>query len=1249
MVSKIDIKVKEAVKEHLEKIKEAKDIYTLFSVLKYPKDFIFETNTERKKATFEFKKEDDERISKIYSVFGFENKATGKKDKLPVFLIECNSIAPSFIRSVVTTFDRQYLPPYLLIFTIDYFKIVFAFPKHEKIEAGKHKLRVTKLVVDKSYLHYTDVETISNMVYEGEDHWAHIRKKWDNAFSVSRVTDDFFEDYKDIFFKIRNSLIKQKIEIKEAHEFTLQFLNRIMFVYFIAKKEWVKYSKFMNWFWEEYKKQGKFGSDEFYDTWLKQLFFKAFNNHANELEGLPEEVKNAVSASPYLNGGLFRENEILDTLPIKISDSLFKEVFEFFEDYNFTIKEDLPIEEEVAVDPQMIGYVYESLANVSDHIYESEKKLRDIFDERGRHGIFYTPRIEVDFMCRRSLVEYFSKNLPGVKKDVFYHLVFDQHEEKLDYEKKIEKDFWPNFEGVLDELSIVDPACGSGAFLVGMLNVLTELYKITYNHLGRTKNDYDIKMRIAMRSLYGVDVMPWAIHAAELRLWLQLIVDSNLTLSQLRTGGGPLLPNLTMNLRIGDSLVQEIGGINLTLRSNDLPQYLKDKLNELKIEKQNYFSSNKKGRFSKPEEIENEQINLFLQIINDRINKLKSRLFDVDKIKKTAQIGLDGRVLQTPQKKLEAESQEVEQTKQDIQSEIKHLESAREDLKDREKRKFVWDIDFAEIFGDKGGFDIVIGNPPYVRQEMIAPPEKLKADVDKSDRDNYKDKLLESVKNKFPVIEKIDRKSDLYVYFYFHGLSLLNNKGSFCFITSNSWLDVGYGKDLQEFLLKYVPINAIYDSPKRSFAHADVNTVIALFSSPNVSQRSLHDWIGGSGGSIKTWPALNETAKFIMFNKALGEAHSSKNLIQIEKIKAGAEGGEITELVKNVVKTPDYRVFPVLQSDLMNDGWEYPEDYKGERFKAGKYEGNKWGGKYLRAPDIFYTILEKGEGKIVKLKDIADIKFGIKTGANEFFYLDEEAQKRWAIENEFLVNIFKGPKESKTIKIKPQKLKFSLFLCNKPKSELKGTNALKYIEWGETQEIEIKGGGDKGKKIIGFQNISTIKARTPWYSLGTRKKPDLIFPCGIRKNFKIFLNEGVFVDKRLYEIYSSSNKENLAIVLNSTLFFFMIELLCRNYGGGGGPIDATIEEVDALYTLNPNLRDYGKIPIRDILSIFEECGLDPTKPIREQEPNPLPDRAELDKIIFDELALTEEERNEVYWSVCELVKQRLDKAKSLKI
>ncbi len=1237
-----DAELRLLIKEHLESIKNPQGVYDLFKKLNYPKKEIFDPSYIRKLSDFELAKEEKEKIKKIYTIMSV--------DKLNVFLVEAKSLTRPFVRYISKIFSDMYIQ-FLLFITVDYSEIHVIFPDYEKKEVGKHKLKTTTLNLKRDELYYTDIEIISNIYLADEKStWRDIWRIWKDAFNVEKVTKKFFEDYQEIFLKVRKDLKKQKVETKTAHEFTLQLLNRIMFIYFISKKGWLNDDKkFMKSYWGSYKALTKFGKDEFYLQWLHPLFFEAFNNKFRSHPELPESVNKCLTNCPYLNGGLFTKKKELDDLKINISDNLFKSIFDFFEKFNFTIKEDSVLDVEVSVDPQMIGYVYESLANVAQDVYEQEEDLR------GDWGIFYTPKVEVDFMCRRSLVEYLANNTDIPKKEL-YEFVFDEDKEKI--EKVFEKGkYWRKIEEVMDNLSVVDPACGSGAFLVGMLNVLVELYRIMFKHTKRDLTDFEMKYRIIQRSLYGVDVMPWAIHAAELRLWLQLIVETAFKDDELRKH--PLLPNLNMNLRIGDSLVQEIGGISFNVRTNNLKSFLKKKLEELKNEKRKYFENSPSAKYKTPEEFKAEEVNLFEEIINERIECLKTDntvLANSEK-KKERQTGLFGAQVNVDAENIKKEKQELVKIERQIEAneeEICKLEKVKELLHDPETKPFVWDIDFAEIFADKNGFDVVIGNPPYVRQEKISPPNILKEEINLDDRKAYKDRLIASVKNQFGCIDSIDKKSDYYMYFYFHGLSLLNEKGTFCFITSNSWLDVGYGKELQEFLLKYAPIIAIYDNPKRSFAHADVNTIIALFGAPLIHE---HKVAGFRVENNNGWSMLGHIAKFVMFQRPFEEVISSKNLIPIENIDVKIKGKSITELVDNVVKTTDYRVFPITQEDLMEDGWEYPEEYKNGRFKEGCYEGNKWGGKYLRAPDILFTFLQKGK-KLQKIKTIAAVRFGIKTGANDFFYLNQQQIDEWKIEKQFLKSTITSAKESKSICINPDELPNKLFYCNLNKVDLVGTKALKYIEWGENADVPIKFGADKGKIIKGYNNIDSVKGRNPWYSIGNKQPADAIILRRIGERMPFFESNGILEDCNLFGINIKKldeTKEVIFAILNSTLTRFHLELMTRQLTGGQAVADTNVYVVENTLIIKPSLvnnkkllSSYTKLRKREAYSVFMECGFDSSKPIREQEPKPLPERAELDKVIFDELGLTKEERKEMYWAVCELVKQRLDKAKSLK-
>src|SRR3989304_4419809 len=386
------------VQSFVPKIDSPEKVYELFHILGYQKDKVLDPSYKRKIDEFEFAKEEKEKVKDIYTVFNFDGK-------LQIFLIETKTLSAPFIRYLAKRLSDRYLR-FLLILTTDYKEYTFVFPEFERVEEGKHKLKLTKLIFDREHPYHTDLLTISNIALTGdEENWRDIWKRWKDAFSVEKVTDEFFEDYTD-------------------------------------------------------------------------AFFEAFNNKYSHPPYHSQDIKKILAVVPYLNGGLFQRNE-LDELPFHINDSLFEKVLNFFEKYNFTIREDFPLDIAVAVDPQMIGYVYESLSNVAEEIYERQ----DL-------GIFYTPTIEVDFMCRRSLVEYLlnhiaSPTLPipsplagegkgegyHLNKEWIYRLLFD--EDKKDVEEYITKNqLWYRLEDVLDNLAVVDPACGSGAFLVGMLHVL---------------------------------------------------------------------------------------------------------------------------------------------------------------------------------------------------------------------------------------------------------------------------------------------------------------------------------------------------------------------------------------------------------------------------------------------------------------------------------------------------------------------------------------------------------------------------------------------------------------------------------------------------------------------------------------------------------------------------------------------------------------------------------------------------------
>jgi hypothetical protein len=768
-----------------------------------------------------------------------------------------------------------------------------------------------------------------------------IQQYHDEAFDVEAVTKQFFEEYKAVFGILQDDLARQTKDRSWAHDYALQFLNRCMFLCYIQRKRWLgEDTDFLQSFWESYRTAGQ-EKDSFFDRWLNVLFFAAFNNkfHGGHRH-FPNHIKQALALTPYLNGGLFTENALDQKYAFKVSDSRFEQVFTFLQRYNFTVAEDSPLDQEVAVDPEMIGKVYESLVNVSSEA-----------DERGDAGIFYTPRTEIDLMCRLAVVDHLTNHLGKQHKNLLYEVIFAlELDEKAAADKAVaEAKLWPDLDARLREITAVDPACGSGSFLVGMLHILDDLQERANRQFGKHEPSFDRKKRIIGQNLYGVDVMDWACHVAELRLWLALIIDAEFTREELHVRPEPLLPHFTFKIRCGDSLVQELGGINVghIRGSRDIPPTLKARITKLKSEKLKFYNNDRNVTSI---QVEREELQVFRDILDNRHHDIREKIKVLrQKIEgpQERQIRLDGTIEEQPhQMKLEA----VEWQKQieTLTKELDQLSDARTALKTARDVPFVWDIAFVEIFeGEKEGFDIVIGNPPYVRNESIASPGKPKEEQSKAERTAYKQALARQVYEAFPVFfsynhakdkaaRPMDLSADLYVYFYFLGLSLLNEKASLCFITSNSWLDVAYGTDLQEFLLKNSHIKLIIDNQaRRSFATADINTVITLFSPPIYK-------LNGS---------LNSPARFVMFKVPFEHVISPVVFMEIEEATAAKT-------------TPEYRVIPISQQELLKEGMLAPSEDSPKTglgddwIKAGVYEMGKWGGKYLRAPDIYFEILD---------------------------------------------------------------------------------------------------------------------------------------------------------------------------------------------------------------------------------------------------------------------------------------------------
>lgn len=1056
-------------------------------------------------------------------------------------------------------------------------------------------------------------------------------KEWQRAFDVEKVTKRFFNDYTKVFVELQRILYKQvRGEAGDdaakvwAHDYALQFLNRLMFIYFIQKKRWLgENPRFTRHFWQAYR-DTKQPADTFFKNWLSVLFFEAFNNQyqnrAEYLNRFPEDVHQALSRAPFLNGGLFSRNRLDTQHTFNVPDDFFELLFEefedgpgFFERYNFTISETTPLDQEVAVDPEMIGKVYESLVNITFEGISEE-------DLRGGAGIFYTPRVEIDMMCRLSLVDWLTNHLGGEYKSALYQAVFayDPKEKEEADSRLANENLWSRLDKLLRSITVLDPACGSGSFLIGMLLVLDDLLARAESQLGRKQTQFVRRKDVLANSLYGVDVMPWAVHVAELRLWLQLVVETEHQWYELKAE--PMLPNLSFKLRPGDSLVQEVGGINFGLHRahQDIPSSLKGKLTQLKGEKLKFYRNDPQAKFKTEEALRHEELNVFREILEYRAQKLENDIKSLTQRIETPQAqavmpGMGPKAVQAP-----LVVQQWREERSRLEEELQEVRAARETLRTIQDVPFVWDIAFVEIFrGEKEGFDIVIGNPPYVRQENIEDPQEV------YDKATYKARLQQSVYAAYPAFfgynaarntlaRKIDGRSDYYVFFYLHGLKLLNEKGSFCFITSNSWLDVGYGRDLQEFLLKHCHIKMVLDNErKRSFAQADINTVIVLFSAPN--DRS--QW------------GLDKQARFIMFRVPFEYILSPVIFDEIEEAGKTATGsaqrqpkvavfGADEMLTLTELSRPEFRARVISQGDLYKDGLIL--DGSASSFISEKegYGGGKWGGKYLRAPEIFWTIMARSKGKLARLKDIATVLTvsWSRQGQNARLMRDKISGEARPPR---LIDVLKSPRDVSKIILTNSDTRCFLKLEGWVKDQLTYAPIL----W-----VDIR-----GDKHVCHRCLENIAFTHNFH--------------GIQPN-------------------NSKLTDVLCGILNSQLIWLFIEVLGRR-GLGGGAVRVLVEDLKFQFpvfnpsTLNAQQKDnleraFGEIAERDVGNVFEELGL--PQPNRDFSninsgdislDKVLPDRRELDKVVFEALGLTEEEQLEVYRAVVELVKNRLAKAGSV--
>lgn len=532
---------------------------------------------------------------------------------------------------------------------------------------------------------------------------------WQSAFDVEMVTGRFFQDYQSVFANVESAIDGiSEDETETRRLYTQRLFNRLMFLRFIEKKGWLSYNEDRNYLRALYDATGQ--DEDYLNDRLYWAFFNGLGAAGGGIEDPPEIIERRGEV-PFLNGGLFEMQEYDQRNTVQIPNEIFAEILNLFERYNFTATESTPLDVEVAVDPEMLGKVFEELVT-------------------GRHesGSYYTPRPVVSFMCKESLKICLQNGTEELHETIQQFVDDGDATEIRDPESVLQ---------VLQTLRICDPACGSGAYLLGMMSELLRLREALFrsNQID-SPTIYQRKLDIIQNNLYGVDKDEFAVNIAMLRLWLSLAVDYSGEIPE-------PLPNLDYKIATGDSLLGPApSGGQIT--------FARDFIQQIQEHQAEYL------------------------VTHNYTERLRLR---------------------------------------------EAIAALREQLEGWQENPdgFVWEVEFPEVF-QEGGFDVVIGNPPYVRQEEIIPIKPLLQ------------KLFHEV---------FTGKTDLYVYFYKRGTELLRKDGILTYISSNSFLRAEFGKKLRVFFKDKVCLHKILNFGSIPVFKAGVDTCIILIENTNRSEQIL--------------------------------------------------------------------------------------------------------------------------------------------------------------------------------------------------------------------------------------------------------------------------------------------------------------------------------------------------------------------------------------------------------------------------
>ena len=624
-----------------------------------------------------------------------------------------------------------------------------------------------------------------------------------NAFSVEALTKQFYNELFEwyqwaiseesgVYFPNNTAIEdddRENIDTK-----IIRLITRLMFVWFIKQKDLVPNKLFEASFISTILKDFDPESDSsgnYYNAILQNLFFATLNRAIEDEEGkhrgfaklaskdvktlyryeemfsIPEdEVIKLFSGIPFLNGGLFEcldKTKTIDGVQKAynfdgfsrndkkfadgryrnrafIPNSLFfkqdKGLFSILSRYNFTIEENTPNEQQVALDPELLGKVFENLLGA----YNPETKET----ARNQSGSFYTPREIVNYMVDESIISYLGES--------------DEVREMLssDYQyDPAKRDLYKDITEKLKSIKILDPACGSGAFPMGLLNRIVDLI----TKLSPETDVYSLKLQIIENCIYGVDIQSIAVQISKLRFFISLICDCEKDENK-PNFGIPTLPNLETKFVCANSLIdkksEEAQG---NLFEDPRIQETKDALIRLREDHFLAKSASQKRRLREKDD----ELRLTLATL----------LADNDLA-----------------------------TREDAE------QMAKWNPYDQNASSPFFSAEW--MFNVKDGFDIIIGNPPYIQlQNNGGELNKLYAPCG---------------------FQSFASTGDIYCLFYERGWQLLKENGHLCFITSNKWMRAGYGEKLRTFFANNTDPKLMIDfGGVKIFESATVDTNILLY------------------------------------------------------------------------------------------------------------------------------------------------------------------------------------------------------------------------------------------------------------------------------------------------------------------------------------------------------------------------------------------------------------------------------------